>query len=251
MDEYWKSWRRSPAGWCECHTLRYGCGVFFVLGALLLTLSRPVLAETPYTFFLAAIITTAVCSGLGPAFFATALSTLLVRWFFIRPQFSLYHRGNFEDAERLGWFVLAALMASSLVAACRRERNMLRDSEERYRILAETASEAIIVIDESGEILFVNPFAEETFGASAGKLLGQNLDSLMPRELYQPRITEIQQHLDTRKKAIAVQLPARTLRGGQILLEMTLGTFSKHGRNLFTAIFRDVSKEERVQHIHL
>jgi PAS domain S-box-containing protein len=231
--------------------VRYAVAVVTVIAAVFLTLSRPVLTDTPYIFFLGAIIVTALLGGLGPAFFATALSAMFIRLFFVEPRFSLYHRGNTEDAERLCWFVLVSLMSSSLVAACRRERNLLRDSEERYRILAETASDAIIVIDERGEILFVNPVAENTFGAPAEKLLGQNLGMLLPDDIYQSHLAEIRRHLDTRKKAVAVQLPGRTLRGGKILLEMTLGAFSKHGKNLFTAVLRDITKHDRVEHVHL
>ena len=142
-------------------------------------------------------------------------------------------------------------MASSLVAACRQERNILRDSEERYRILAETASDAIIVIDEAGEILFVNPIAEKTFGARAEQLLGQNLAVLLPDHSYESRLAEIKQHLDTRKKAVVVQLPGRNLSGGQILLEMTIGAFSEHGKSLFTAILRDITKPTHAEPVHL
>lgn len=222
-----------------------------VLVAVVLTLSRPALAEAPYIFFIGAIILSALAGGLGPAFFGTALSALAIRLVFIEPRFSLYHQGNFEDAERLCWFVLVALLVSSLVAACRQENQLLRDSEERYQILAEAASEAIIVIDETGEIVFVNPVAERTFGAPAERLLGQNLALLLPDNLYQSHLAEIRRHLDTRKKAVAVRLPGRSLNGGQILLEMTLGTFSRPGKNLFTAILRDITKQEQAEHVRL
>jgi PAS domain S-box-containing protein len=231
--------------------MRYSMAIGLTILASALTYTRPAMSEMPYLFFLSAVVLSALWGGIGPGFLCTALSALFIRLFFIEPRFTLYHRGNIDDAERLSWFILAALMASSLVAACRRERNILRDSEERYRILAETASDAIIVIDEKGEILFVNPVAETTFGAPAEKLLGQNLAVLLPDDLYQSHLAEIRRHLDTRKKAVAVQLPGRSLSGGKLLLEMTLGAFSKHGKNLFTAILRDVSHPHPVEQVHL
>jgi PAS domain S-box-containing protein len=251
MIENWMPWKPSRRTTTACQFLRYFLAVVLAAGAVLLTLSRPVMGSTPYAFFLGAVTLTALMGGLGPGFFATALSALFIRLFFIEPRFYLYHRGNFEDVERVCWFVLVALMISSLVAACRRERNILRDSEERYRILAETASDAIVVIDEKGEILFVNPVAERTFGAPAEKLVGQNLAVLLPDNVYQGHLSEIQKHLDTRKKAVAVQLPGRTLSGGQMLLEMTLGAISTQGSSLFTAILRDITKRERVERVHL
>jgi PAS domain S-box-containing protein len=251
MIENWIPWKPLRPTWNACHALRYALAVALSLAAVFLTQSRPVMAQTPYSFFLGAVTLSALLGGLGPGFLATALSTLFIRVFFIEPRFFLYHRGNFEDIERVCWFVLVALMISSLVAACRRERNILRDSEERYRILAETASDAIVVIDEKGEIVFVNPVAEKTFGAPAEKLIGQNLGVLLPENVYQSHLAEIQKHLDTRKKAVAVQLPGRNFGGGHIVLEMTLGTISAHGRNLFTAILRDITKHERAERVHL
>jgi PAS domain S-box-containing protein len=251
MSDNWKLWQPIRTRRQARHVMRYVAAVLAVAAAAILTLSRPVLAESPYTFFLGAIILSALGGGIGPGFFATALSALCIRFCFIEPRFSLFYRGNADDAERLCWFVLVALMVTSLVAACRRERNILRDSEERYRILAETASDAIIVIDEKGEILFVNAVAESVFGAPAEKLLGQNLALLLPDDIYQSHLAEMRRHCDTRKKAVAVQLPGRNLSGAPILLEMTLGAFSKQGKNLFTAILRDVTKEDRVDQVHL
>ena len=213
-------------------------GLILVVAALFLTCRRSVLAEAPYLVFLAAVTLSALFAGLGPGFLATALSALLIRLFFIEPRFYLYHRGNLPDAERVCWFVLVALKVSSLVAACRRERNLLQDSEERYRILAETASDAIVVTDDRGEILFINPVAESTFGVPAEKLIGQNLAALVPENTYQAHLIEIKDHLDTRKKPVAVRLPECSLQGADMPIEMSLGAISSQGKNLFTALIR-------------
>ena len=56
----------------------------------------------------------------------------------------------------------------------------LRETEERYRTLAETASDAIITIDEESTILFVNLAAVRIFGYSLAEMSGQPLTMLMP-----------------------------------------------------------------------
>ena len=56
----------------------------------------------------------------------------------------------------------------------------LVESEERYRIVAETAIDAIVTIDETGEILFVNRSAERIFGYSTAEMLERNLTLLVP-----------------------------------------------------------------------
>src|SRR5215211_3873395 len=56
----------------------------------------------------------------------------------------------------------------------------LVESEERYRIVAETATDAIVTIDQTGRILFVNRSAERIFGYNAPEMTGCNLDLLVP-----------------------------------------------------------------------
>ena len=49
----------------------------------------------------------------------------------------------------------------------------LRKSEENYRILVERASSSIIKLDRIGRIVFINAFAQSSFGYSQDELLGK------------------------------------------------------------------------------
>jgi two-component system, LuxR family, sensor kinase FixL len=69
---------------------------------------------------------------------------------------------------------------------------VLRQSEEKYRALADTASDAIITIDESSKILYANPATERIFGYPVAELLDQDATILMPtylRELHRGALT--------------------------------------------------------------
>ena len=126
----------------------------------------------------------------------------------------------------------------------------LRESEEQHRILAETASDAIITINEDSRILFVNPSVERIFGYTRAELLGQELTMLMPEYLRQVHKTGIQHHLATGKKHIAwhgVELPGLHKNGEQIPLEISFGKYVKDGAQFFTGIVRDISERKRVE----
>jgi two-component system, LuxR family, sensor kinase FixL len=56
----------------------------------------------------------------------------------------------------------------------------LRDSEARYRAIVETALDAIIIIDEAGQIQSVNPACERLLGYSPAELVGRNVSIIMP-----------------------------------------------------------------------
>jgi PAS domain S-box-containing protein len=206
---------------------------------------RLALHDVSFLIFLAAVVLSALNGGLAAGFVSTAISTFLIRLFFVHQPGLLHYGSDSQGIERMGAFVLVALLLSSLISSLRLERNQLRDSEERYRLLAETASDAIIVIDEEGEILYVNPVAERVFGARSNELLGKNVNVVLPGDRYQSQLNEIHHHLDSRKKPVAVQLPGLHQSGAQLLVEMTLGASSHRGKNVFTAIIRDITSHAR------
>lgn len=242
---HWELWDKPRKAMSESRLLRYGIALILPGAAAVIVYNRPAFNETPFFMFLGAVVFSALNGGLAPAFLSTALSSVLIRVLFVQPPLSLSYRGNPEGMERMAGFMLVAMLLSSFISALRSEINILRDSEERYRVLAETASDAIIVIDEKGEILYVNPVSEKVFGARSGQLIGKNLNLLLPGDGFHAKLAEMKRHLDTRQNAAAVRLPAIHQSGQPLLVEMTLGSASHRGKSIFTAIIREVTGQER------
>lgn len=242
---HWKLWKQPGRRMGESRLLRYGVALLLPALAACLIHARPVFAESPFFLFLGAVVLSAANGGLASAFVATAWSILLIRLLFVRGEGLLYYGTDLEGMERMGGFALVAMLLGSFVAAIRRQRDQLRDSEERYRTLAETASDAIVVIDEQGGILYANRVAEKLFGMDARLLLGQNLSRLLPGDGYRAQLNEMKHRLDTRKKPVAIQLPGLHESGEHLLVEMTLGAASHRGRGAFTAILRDITRQEQ------
>ncbi|HEY6928770.1 MAG TPA: PAS domain S-box protein, partial [Thermoanaerobaculia bacterium] len=136
-------------------------------------------------------------------------------------------------------------------AQIRHERRLahkaLRESEARFRTLAETASDAILTVDGAGQILFANRVAETIFGFPVTAIIGQPLTVLLPR------LTP--QHLDlavdgsevdgARREPLLVE--GRRADGSENLVEVSVGSFLKEGRRLVTVIARDVSERRRAE----
>jgi PAS domain S-box-containing protein len=130
----------------------------------------------------------------------------------------------------------------------RRAEEAKRESETRFRTLAETASDAIITIDETGTIIFVNPAAEKVFGHQAGQMIGQDLTMLMPeylRHLHEAGFARYKQTGDRHIGWDAVELPGLHRDGREIPLEISFGEFISNDRRLFTGIARDISERKR------
>lgn len=126
----------------------------------------------------------------------------------------------------------------------------LSDLHNITRVIAETASDAIITIDENSTMLFVNRATEQIFGYSQAELLGQSLTMLMPEYLRHVHRLGLQRYVETGQKHIswdAVALPGRHQNGKEIPLELSFGEFTENGRRFFTGIARDISERRRFE----
>ena len=130
----------------------------------------------------------------------------------------------------------------------KQKEEALRESEDRFRTLAETASDAIITIDEAGFIVFVNPAVEKVFGYPPEQMIGHDLTMLMPEYLRHLHRAGLQRYQETGKKHIsweAVELPGLHQTGREIPLELSFGEFVRNERRYFTGIVRDVSERRQ------
>jgi PAS domain S-box-containing protein len=90
------------------------------------------------------------------------------------------------------WFLLQAVpLAKGMAGAVVSHRDIttrmqamtkLTQSEERFRIIVETAQEAIIMLDGKADIIYANPRAGTLFGYGIAELEGQPIESLLDPE---------------------------------------------------------------------
>src|SRR4051812_2653562 len=57
-------------------------------------------------------------------------------------------------------------------------------SEKKFRTIAETANDSIIITNQDSYIIFFNSKAIKTFGYTSEELLGQHLDIIMPIRFF-------------------------------------------------------------------
>ena len=154
---------------------------------------------------------------------------------------------------RRWWFVtIATLIIASAAFAFAWSRygrlKALRESENRFRTLAETASDAIITIDEDSRIVLVNHAAERIFGYTMAEMLGQELTMLMPDYLRHLHKAGFDRYKVTGKRHIsweAIELPGLHKNGSEVPLELSFGEFIRKNKRYFTGIARDITERKR------
>ena len=126
----------------------------------------------------------------------------------------------------------------------------VRESETRFRTLAETASDAIITIDEKSTIIYVNQAAEQIFGHTVAQMIGADLTMLMPEYFRHLHRAGISRYVTTGKRHLAwqaIELPGLHQSGREIPLELSFGEFTKDDRRYFTGIARDITERKRAE----
>ena len=155
-----------------------------------------------------------------------------------------------QRLSRLSTVIPRALEEHRQRAERRRVEQGLRDSEARYRVVAETATDAFITINSESRILFVNAAAERIFGYTRAEMLGQELTLFMPESFRQQNKAGLKRSLETGQIYTAwesVELTGLHKSGASIPLEVSFGEFLSDGEHTFTGIVRDITERKRAQ----
>lgn len=159
-------------------------------------------------------------------------------------------QGGFDKRDSL----MASAFSEIVSIALQNSRNllMLKESEERFRSVAETANEAIICSDSQGNITFWNPGAVTMFGYSAEEAIGQPLTMIIPKRMQQERLQSFVK-LATRGEGG----PGRTYElvgirkdGTEFYMELSRSAPWIIGDDVcITAIIRDVTSRKEAENI--
>jgi len=172
------------------------------------------------------------------------------------------HRNDFEENDVMVLETLACQFAMTIenarlyetieqgITERRRSDQALGESERRFRSIAETASDAIIIFDKDEIIFFWNPAAKAIFGYEAGETRGKLLDSIITRQFSGALREEIERVVSAREMdQIEKIIEAVGIRknGTEFPLELSLATWRTQERVFFTIIARDITERKQAE----
>jgi PAS domain S-box-containing protein len=77
--------------------------------------------------------------------------------------------------------------------------DLLRESEEKYRFLAESSPEAIFLIDSNGYMIYLNTTAAIQFNSDPSDIIGKHLKDIFPPDQAQENLAEMQNVISTKQ----------------------------------------------------
>src|SRR6202790_5225668 len=119
-----------------------------------------------------------------------------------------------------------------------------KESEAKYRGLLEAAPDAMVVVNQGGEIVLLNLQAEKQFGYHRDELVGQKVKNIIPKGFAERMIAD-----GTRSAAEALaqqigtgnELSGRRKDGSKFPIEIMLSHLESAEGILVTAAIRNIS----------
>ena len=142
------------------------------------------------------------------------------------------------------------------IAERKRVENALRESEEQFRSVTQSANDAIIVADSSGYIVSWNKGAKAIFGYNEKEVLGKPLTVLIPeqyRDGHRKGLKRIKTTGESHVIGKTVELEGLRKDGSVFPLDLSLAMWNTEKGRFYSGIIRDITErkksEEAVQHM--
>ena len=134
--------------------------------------------------------------------------------------------------------------------ARREAQDALRESGERYRLLADSAADAIISCDDSGKIVSLNKAALNMFGRAEAEMLGRPEAALMAeryRQAHQEALVRMSTTGASHIVGKTVDFHGLRKDGSEFPLALSLSTWQMGDRRYYTAIIRDMTERNQAE----
>jgi len=155
-----------------------------------------------------------------------------------------YHREELRQTLR------RAIGVKELAVKVERTEHLLNESEERFRSLVESATDAIVVADHRGLIVSWNQSASALFGYANDEAIGKPLTILMPlryRPAHEKGLARMEATGTGRMMGSVVELHGLRSDGTEFPIELSLATWNTASGNFYSGIIRDISARKKAE----
>jgi len=136
------------------------------------------------------------------------------------------------------------------ISARKAAEKHLAQMEGRYRGLLEAAPDAMVVVNQAGEIVLLNVQAEKQFGYRRDELVGQKVKNIIPEGFAERLLADA---LRSAEDALAqqigtgIELNGRRKNGSEFPIEIMLSPLESAEGILVTAAVRDITMRKKAE----
>lgn len=125
-----------------------------------------------------------------------------------------------------------------------------KQAEQKFRSVTESAIDAIISADHTGQIVSWNKAATNILGYAEEEALGQRLELIIPERFHEAHRTGMARFTQTGEAHVigtTVELAACTKSGEEVPIELSLSTWTVRDERYYTGIIRDIGERKRAE----
>jgi len=239
----------------------YLISAMFLASLLLLFRVRETFNPAVFRLVATAMIMTA-CSELLFTFYSSiyGLSIVLGHYFKLGAFFLIYRaiiRTGLADPYELIFRQLRKSEEALAKSNCKLEKRLnqateyLLENEEKFRTLSESANDAIIMMEDAGNIVFWNKAAEKIFGYSSQEMLGKEGHLLLaPQRDHDAYKRGFERFAATGQGPFigkTLELTAVRKDGSEFQIELSVSVVKLKGRWHSTGIARDIMERKQAE----
>ncbi|HTC20638.1 MAG TPA: PAS domain S-box protein, partial [bacterium] len=142
-------------------------------------------------------------------------------------------------------FAVAALVS---IAERQAAERTIRENEEKFQAVTETAIDGVVLCDALGGIRYFNPSAEGIFGYTAQEVLGKPFSMFLPERLHKIYRDDLAPGKGAgAEKAPRTEVVGRRKDGSEFPLEVTTSTWETKEGFFYSKILRDISLRRQAE----
>lgn len=123
-------------------------------------------------------------------------------------------------------------------------------AEQQFKVILDSAPDAIVIVDAAGRIVIVNGVAERMFGYGRDELVGKPIEVLVPERLRRDHVAKRDGYINDPKKrpmGAALDLVAVSKDGVEFPVEISLSPVETDNGLLVTSVIRDTTDRKRLE----
>ena len=157
-------------------------------------------------------------------------------------------RGFWQRLIVLCFFVIFGSHVQYTAKKRRESEEALLETEERFRALVETSTDAIVSVNEKMQVIQWNRAASDLFGFPKELMMGKPVDILIPEKFRQKHLEGFKRFLatgDARLVGKTAEFECLRKDGTTRPIELSLSADNNNGPWTFTAIIRETTERRR------